>query len=62
MSDGCPNCLYTKRRVNELIKQYEDLIQTKDHEILCSHRIMRDLQAEVRALNEKVGLTGLAAN
>ena len=41
MLQKCANCIHTKAKLTDLIQHYEDLIASKDEEIVCSHRIIR---------------------
>lgn len=62
MSEKCYNCLHTKAKLTDLIQHYEELLTTKDEEIICSHKIIRELEQELRILNDKLSHHGLAAH
>lgn len=54
--------MHTKAKLTDLIQHYEELLTTKDEEIICSHKIIRELEQELRILNDKLSHHGLAAH
>lgn len=49
MSEKCLNCEMTRHKLAILVQQYEELVRTKEEEVVCAHRIIAELESELES-------------